>query len=88
MSLVLKVRVKLSGCHLYEQPVSLAFSNNLPNVGDLIEVPFDGRRIRARVTATSSPICRNNGSVTYVVYANEATEVAHQSHPSRTAGFA
>jgi hypothetical protein len=82
MSVILKVRVKRSGRHLHEQPVSLASRNHLPNVGDFIEIPIDGEIIRAYVTLTSPPICRSNDSVMYVVYADEATDVTGLVSPS------
>jgi hypothetical protein len=68
---ILKVRLKLSGRQRHEWPVSLATRNNLPNVGDFIEVPCGGRTIRAYVTSTSPPVSRGNDSLVYVVYANE-----------------
>jgi hypothetical protein len=66
----IKVRLRLAGRRIYEQPVSL-FGNQPPKTGDLIEVPHDGQSVRAQVTSTSSPICREGALVTYLVYACE-----------------
>jgi hypothetical protein len=76
MSTILKVRVKLTGCKLHEQPVSLAPSDRLPHIGEYIEIPLGDRLVRACVTSTTPPMCRSNDSITYVVYASEATEAA------------
>ena len=66
----IKVRLRLAGRRSYEQPVSL-FGNQPPRTGDLIEIPHDGHSVRAQVTSTSSPICREGDLVTYLVYACE-----------------
>jgi hypothetical protein len=66
----IKVRLRLAGRRIYEQAVPL-FENQLPKTGDLIEVPHDGHAVRAQVTSTSAPICREGGLVTYLVYACE-----------------
>jgi hypothetical protein len=79
--MILKVRIKLTGHNLHEPPVPLTRGDQLPHVGDLIEIPFGGRVIRACVTLTSPPVCRSNGSIIYVVYASEAAEAANLSHP-------
>jgi hypothetical protein len=66
----IKVRLRLAGRRSYEQPVSL-FGNQPPKTGDLIDVPHNGHSVRAQVTSTSSPICREGDLVTYLVYACE-----------------
>ena len=66
-----KVRLRLAGRKIYEQPVPLAPGNQPPKIGDLIEVARDGHAIRAKVTSTCSPICRDSDLVTYLVYASE-----------------
>ena len=66
----IKVRLRLAGRRSYEQPVSL-FGNQPPKTGDLIDVPHNGHSVRAQVTSTSSPICREGDLVTYLVYAHE-----------------
>jgi predicted aconitase with swiveling domain len=66
----IKVRLRLAGRRIYEQPVSL-FGNQPPKTGDLIDVPHNGHSVRAQVTSTSSPICREGDLVTYLVYACE-----------------
>ena len=67
----IKVRLRLAGRKVYEQPVSLLLGNQLPKIGDLIEVPHGGHPVRAQVTSTSAPICREGDLVTYLVYACE-----------------
>ena len=66
-----KVRLRLSGRRIHEQPIPIAVGHHPPKIGDLIEVPHDGHSVRARVTSTSSPICRDGDLVTYLVYAHE-----------------
>lgn len=66
-----KVRLRLAGRKIYEQPVSLSPGHQLPKIGDLIEAPVNGRVVRAQVTSTCSPICRERDLVTYVVYASQ-----------------
>ena len=50
-----RLRVRLAGRRGYEQPVSW---DQLPRIGDVIEVRLADRKVRAEVTATSPPICR------------------------------
>ena len=65
-----KIRLRLAGRKVYEQPVSLSLNGQFPSVGDLIEVPLLDRRVRAHVTATSAPICRDR-DIPYIVFASE-----------------
>jgi hypothetical protein len=65
-----KIRLRLAGSRVYEQPVSMSLDGQFPRVGDLIEVPLANRRVRAQVTATSAPICRDQ-LITYFVFASE-----------------
>ena len=67
----IKVRLRLAGRRVYEPPVLVSIGNHPPRTGDLIEVPHDGHSVRAQVTSTSPPICREGDLVTYVVYAHE-----------------
>ena len=66
----IKIRLRLSGHRFYEQPVSL-FAKQPLKTGDFVEVPHEGQLVRAKVTSTSSPICREGAHVTYPVYADE-----------------
>ena len=68
---VLQVRLRLAGRKTYECPVSLSPGIQFPKVGDVIEVPHSGRMVRAYVSSTNSPICREGGVVTYPLYAIE-----------------
>jgi len=65
-----KIRLRLAGRRGYEPPVSLSLGDQLPHIGDVIDVPLADRRVRAQVTATSAPICRGP-IVMYIVFANE-----------------
>ncbi len=65
-----KVRVRLAGRRGYEPPVSLPLGDQLPHIGDVIDVPLADRKVRAEVTATSPPICRGP-LVIYFVFASE-----------------
>ena len=62
-----RLRIRFAGRRGYEQPVSW---DQLPHIGDVIEVPLAGRKVRVEVTATSPPICRGP-LVTYFVFASE-----------------
>src|SRR5262245_61516273 len=66
-----KVRLRLAGRRIYEPPVSLPVGNLPPKIGDLIEVVQGAHPVRAQVTSTCSPICKEGDLVTYLVYANE-----------------
>jgi hypothetical protein len=66
-----KVRLRLAGCRTHERPVSLSLGSHFPKIGELIEVSHGGRMVGAHVTSTSSPICREGGVVTYLLYAVE-----------------
>ena len=66
----IKIRLRLAGRKVYEQPISLSLDGQFPSVGDLIEVPLSDRRVRAQVTGTSAPICRDQ-DITYIVFASE-----------------
>jgi len=68
---VLQVRLRLAGRRTYARPVSLSPGIQFPKIGDVIEVPHLDRMVRAYVTATNSPICREGGVVTYLLYAIE-----------------
>jgi predicted RNA-binding Zn-ribbon protein involved in translation (DUF1610 family) len=65
-----RVRVRLAGRRIYEQPVSLSRAQP-PKIGDLINLSHSGHMVLAQVTSTSSPICRESDLVTYLVYADE-----------------
>ena len=76
-----KVRLQLAGRRIYEQPIPLTLQGRLPKVGDLIEVAIAGRMVRAQVTSTSSPICRGDDLVTYLLFAREAESNATLCDP-------
>jgi len=65
-----RIRLRLAGRRVYEQPITISPGGQFPRVGDLIEVPLADRRVRAQVTATSAPICRDH-LITYVIFASE-----------------
>ena len=71
----LQVRLRLAGRTIYERPVSFSPRTRFPKTGDVIEVLYDGRVVRANVTSSSPPIYREGGMVTYILYAVEPEQV-------------
>jgi hypothetical protein len=67
-----QIRVRLAGCRRYEHAASFELRDQVPHIGDVIEVPLADRVVRAQVISTSPPICRGDDIVTYLLYANEA----------------
>ena len=71
----LQVRLRLTGRRSYERPVPFSLGSHFPKVGDLIEVQYGSRMLRAHVTSTSAPLCREGGVVTYLLHAIEPEEI-------------
>ena len=67
----IQIRVRLAGCGRYEHASSFELRDQVPHIGDFIEVPLADRMVRAQVVSTSPPICRGEDIVTYLVYAAE-----------------
>jgi len=70
MEKVLHIRLRLTGALSYEAPIVKPLECALPGIGDVVEVLVDDRVIKARVTETTSPICRA-GRVAYIAFASE-----------------
>jgi hypothetical protein len=67
---VCNVYLKLAGHLLSEMPVAVDLGERQPIVGDLIEVPFGQRKVRARVSNAFS-VGSRDGHVFFAVYAEE-----------------
>jgi hypothetical protein len=75
----IQIRVRLAGCGRYEHASSFELRDQVPHIGDVIEVPLADRMVRAQVVSASPPICRGEDIVTYLSMLRKAYRGKHNN---------